>query len=140
MSVGGEGKLATTQQEGGKFPEGTSGNPAGRPKGSKNKLTLLKKAIEVDIVEDIQEDIVGVLRKAVELALEGDVAMITLITNKFLPNAKLPDERKRNVGEALQGINITIGVIPGAEPIENNKNQTNTYDIQPIKEKQNEST
>lgn len=85
---------------------GVSGNPSGRPKGSKNKSTLIKEVIEGDVAVAIGQDVVKVLQKAVEMALEGDGAMIKLIADKFVPNAKLEDDRGR--GNGFGGINITI--------------------------------
>lgn len=56
-----------------------SGNPAGRPKGSKNAITLLKQSLELELREQAAPDVGGVLRKAVEMALAGDRQMIKLI-------------------------------------------------------------
>ena len=61
------------------FPEGTSGNPAGRPKGSKNKITLLKQMLEVQLREASQSRMPEVLDKAFELALQGDRTMLKLL-------------------------------------------------------------
>lgn len=49
----------------GKFAPGVSGNPAGRPKGSRHKVTL---AIEA-MLEGEHEKLT---RKAIDMALEGD--------------------------------------------------------------------
>jgi hypothetical protein len=63
----------------GQFPQGVSGNPSGRPKGSKNKITLLKQTLELELREQASEDIGAVLRKATELALEGHAGMIKML-------------------------------------------------------------
>ena len=47
------------------FEPGQSGNPAGRPKGSRNRSTLVLEAIFEGEAEKLS-------RKAIELALDGD--------------------------------------------------------------------
>lgn len=90
------------------FPKGVSGNPKGRPPGSKNKNTLLKRNIETEIIEDAKQDVLAVFRKAIELAKEGDTSMIKLVTDKFIANAKVEDTRNSGKG-AIGGINIIVG-------------------------------
>lgn len=65
--------------EAGTFPKGVSGNPEGRPKGSKNQITLLKQSLELQLREQAAPDLGKVLEKAIELALEGNPAMIKLL-------------------------------------------------------------
>ena len=88
-----------------KWKPGQSGNPAGRPKGAKNKTTLMKQAIEGELVEELQKDVKDVLAKAVSLAKDGNEQMIKLIIDKFIPNARVDDgEGSKGVG----GINIVV--------------------------------
>jgi Family of unknown function (DUF5681) len=60
---------AQKQQTGRPFEPGQSGNPAGRPKGSRNKATLAVEALLDGEAEEIT-------RKAIELAKKGDLAAI----------------------------------------------------------------
>ena len=53
------------------FAKGVSGNPAGRPVGSRNKATLLA----LQLLEGEAE---ALTRKAVEQALEGDTTALRL--------------------------------------------------------------
>jgi hypothetical protein len=62
-----------------KFPTGVSGNPRGRPKGAKNKITLLRQALELELREQSKGSIPKVLTKAIEMALAGDKSMIKLL-------------------------------------------------------------
>jgi hypothetical protein len=55
----------------GQFSRGTSGNPAGRPSGSRNKATLLMEAMLEGEVEQLA-------RKAIELAKKGDTQALRL--------------------------------------------------------------
>jgi len=67
------------------FEKGRSGNPLGRPKGSRNKATLL--------TESILEDRASLLaEKLVEMALSGDVSAMALCMKHLLPA-----NRKRSV-------------------------------------------
>lgn len=62
-----------------KFVAGKSGNPTGRPKGSKNQITLLRQSLELQLREAAAPDMAAVMRKAIDLALEGDRSMIKLL-------------------------------------------------------------
>jgi hypothetical protein len=77
----------------GQFPRGVSGNPAGRPKGSKNKITLLKQSMELQLREEASPDMGAVLQKAVELALEGDRQMIKLLLDKHMSSGPTDDAK-----------------------------------------------
>jgi hypothetical protein len=59
------------------FAPGQSGNPAGRPRGSRNRATLLAQALLDDTAEEL-------IRKAKEMALAGDRSMITLLLKPIL--------------------------------------------------------
>lgn len=65
----------------GEFAKGTSGNPGGRPVGSRNKSTMLMESL----LEEKSEEL---LRKAVELALAGDVHAMRLCVERILPVRK----------------------------------------------------
>ena len=67
------------KRESSRFVAGVSGNPTGRPKGSRNKITLLKESLELMLRERAAPDLPAVLDKAVELAVSGDRAMIKLL-------------------------------------------------------------
>ena len=63
------------------FKKGKSGNPDGRPLGSRNKTTLAA----LSLIEDEGEKLA---RKAVELALDGDLPALKLCMDRLLPPAK----------------------------------------------------
>jgi hypothetical protein len=60
------------------FERGKSGNPAGRPKGVRNKATL---AIE----ELLDGEAEALTRKAVDRELEGDMAALRICLDRLLP-------------------------------------------------------
>jgi hypothetical protein len=63
------------------FQKGESGNPAGRPRGARNRATILMQNLLADRAEAIG-------RKAVELAEEGDIAAIRLCMDRLAPARK----------------------------------------------------
>ena len=64
-----------------KFKKGQSGNPGGRPKGTRNKTTLA-----MEELLDGEAEIIT--RKAIEKAKEGDMAAIRLCLERILPTIK----------------------------------------------------
>jgi hypothetical protein len=69
------------KQGGGRFQKGKSGNPNGRPPGSRNKTTLA-----VDALLDGEAE--TLTRKAIEKAKEGDMAAIRLCMDRIAPARK----------------------------------------------------
>ena len=65
----------------GQFPKGVSGNPAGRPRGSRNRATLLIESLLEDEAETLT-------RKAIELAKGGDLTALRLCLERILPVRK----------------------------------------------------
>jgi hypothetical protein len=63
------------------FQKGESGNPAGRPRGSRNRATLLMESLLADDAEAIG-------RKAIEMAKQGDMAAIRLCMDRLAPARK----------------------------------------------------
>ncbi|MCX7314015.1 MAG: DUF5681 domain-containing protein [Alphaproteobacteria bacterium] len=60
------------------FEPGQSGNPKGRPKGSRNKTTLLAEAL-------LDGDADAIMRKLVEMAKDGDPTALRLCLDRMLP-------------------------------------------------------
>ncbi len=93
-------KLPADRDKQGRFVKGTSGNPAGRPKGKKNQITELKQDLEIAVRDAIAPDeIRAVVGKMVELALEGNVGAGKLILDKVLSNAKEGEDEKEASGQ-----------------------------------------
>lgn len=60
---------------------GESGNPSGRPMGSRNRATLAAQAI-------LEGDAEALSRKAVEMAIGGDIQALRLCLERIVPRAK----------------------------------------------------
>jgi hypothetical protein len=69
------------QQDNTKFKPGQSGNPKGRTKGSRNQMTLAMEAL-------LDGESEALTRKAIELALGGDITALRLCLDRVLPPRK----------------------------------------------------
>src|ERR1700676_1161621 len=65
-------------QRGRPFTKGRSGNPAGKPRGARHQATLAAEALFDGEAE-------GLSRKAIELALAGDVPALRICLDRILP-------------------------------------------------------
>ena len=84
---------------------GQSGNPEGRPKGSKNKLTLIKQALQEGIYEKLEKDFQKVYAVTLEKALDGDVACIKLLWESIMPKVRVNDNAENT---PTGGITIVV--------------------------------
>ena len=63
------------------FQKGQSGNPAGRPRGSRSRSTLL--------VHDLFEgELEAIARKTLDMAIAGDIAAIRICLDRLAPTGK----------------------------------------------------
>jgi hypothetical protein len=90
------------------FQKGISGNPAGRPKGSKNKITLMKLALEGELRTQMKPHMAQILAVAIQKAKEGDQGMIKLLLDKTLPTTKASDDE----APAKEKVQIFIDRLP----------------------------
>jgi hypothetical protein len=65
----------------GQFGKGVSGNPSGRPAGSRNHSTLLMESL-------LQGQAEQLTNKAMELALAGDITALRLCLERLIPPRK----------------------------------------------------
>jgi hypothetical protein len=65
-------------KEEGQFEQGRSGNPAGRPKGVRNRATAALEKI-------LDGDAEAILNKAVEMAKDGDPVAMRLCLDRLIP-------------------------------------------------------
>lgn len=71
----------TVKKQDSKFKPGQSGNPNGRPQGSRNKATLAMESL-------MEADADAITRKCIEKAKEGDMAAIRLCMDRLYPPRK----------------------------------------------------
>ena len=77
----------------GQFVMGTSGNPDGRPKGSKNAITISKLLVEESHREANAEDIGKVLKMVVQQALDGDKVSQKLVWDSAVSKQNLAEDK-----------------------------------------------
>lgn len=95
------------RDDSGKFLEGVSGNPAGRPPGTRNKLVTVKQKLELAVREGMSADKLGrIINKMADMALAGDTRAARLILDKFISSATTGDEQADE--SASRGITIRI--------------------------------
>jgi hypothetical protein len=71
----------TGQKQDGRFQSGQSGNPAGRPRGARNQATMA--ALEL-----LEGDAEKLTRKAIDLALCGDMGALRLCLERIVAPVK----------------------------------------------------
>lgn len=89
----------------GRFLAGVSGNPVGRPKGKRNRITELQQDLEIAIREHVPTEVLkNIITSMAAEALAGNTKAAKLIMDKFIPNAKDRDELE----QGQRAINIII--------------------------------
>lgn len=77
----------------GQFVEGVSGNPAGRPKGSKNRITVLKMATEESWRERNAQRLEVLLDMILQDALDGDRSARKMIFDALVSKANIAEDK-----------------------------------------------
>jgi hypothetical protein len=86
------------------FTKGVSGNPAGRPVGSRNAATEMAQAL-------LDGEAAALVRKCVELALEGNPAAMKLCLERLVPR------RGRSVKLELPPLDSAADIAPAMSAI-----------------------
>lgn len=99
--------------QGTKFSPGQSGNPAGRPKGARNKTTLAIEAL-------LEGEADALTRKAIEMAKEGDGPALRMCLDRLAPPRKdapvtfdLPPIE--SVADAVEASSALLVAVAGGE-------------------------
>lgn len=89
----------------GKFIKGQSGNPGGRPKGAKNKTTLLREAMQDKTDRMLSRAAGDVLQVVIRAAKKGDMAAAKMLLDRIIPVQKASDGTG---SQPVKGITIEI--------------------------------
>ncbi len=100
--------MSDSKKSGGLRPgwqPGQSGNPKGRPRGSRNRVTLVALAA-------MEEGAEAIARKIVDMAKTGDMSAARLVLERLLPPAK-----ERPIFLALPDTNTADGIAEAQQAI-----------------------
>jgi hypothetical protein len=109
---------------------GQSGNPLGRPKGSKGRITAQKLAIEEALRDQLNMEMPEILVKAIELAKDGDRAMIKLLVEMTMSKPQATED----ADEGKERVKVTIRNLT----LEQKKDAPQFIEAKVIKENTNE--
>ena len=73
--------VKTVEKQDSRFQKGRSGNPNGRPKGSRNRTTIACEAL-------LEEEAGALTRKAIQMAKDGDTIALRLCLDRIYPVRK----------------------------------------------------
>jgi hypothetical protein len=101
------------KQRGKQFRKGQSGNPDGRPKGSRNVTTVALESL-------LDGQATALTQKAIELALTGDMAALRLCLDRILPPRKdrpltFDFPAITNAAEAAATMSAILGAVASGE-------------------------
>lgn len=103
----------TGKKQDSRFKKGQSGNPSGRPAGSRNKTTMAMQAL-------LDGEAESLTRKALDMALGGDLAALKICLERLLPaiqertiNFTMPPIK--NYGDALKALNSILQALANGE-------------------------
>jgi hypothetical protein len=101
------------KQRGRPFQRGESGNPAGRPFGSRNKTTLAMEAL-------LDGEAEAIVRKAIEKAKDGDTVALRLCLERLVPIRKdrplsLPVPPINSAADAVSAVSALVAAVAAGE-------------------------
>ncbi len=73
-----DSEIIASKQRGKPFEKGRSGNPAGRPKGARNRATVAAESL-------LDGEAEALTRRAIDLALGGDTTALRLCLERLIP-------------------------------------------------------
>jgi len=113
-----EEKPVPARTQTGQFVKGQSGNPAGRTKGTKNRITLARLMLEEGLREQLTNAGPNIMKKAIKMALDGDDKIMRVLLDKMLTTPKGDDGSDARDNEVRINItNLTQGA-PAATKVE----------------------
>jgi hypothetical protein len=92
---------------GGQFVPGQSGNPAGRAKGTKNKITLARLLLEETLRDQLTQAGPKLMKEAIKQALKGNDRVMRVLLDKMLTTPRGGDDNEsgdRDVKVVVQNL------------------------------------
>ncbi len=103
---------------------GQSGNPAGRPKGARGKLTLLREAVLKKAETSLLDNWEDIVKTTIELAKAGDPTCLNILWNRVIPAKRTIEDKsdtvdKLNISISIEGMEVkSVGGEKLDEPVE----------------------
>jgi hypothetical protein len=91
----------------GRFSKGASGNPSGRPLGSRNHATVLMESLLEGKAQELIE-------KTIELAMGGDITALKILLDRMPPRKDRPIQLSLPPVETVQQISLAVGRVATA--------------------------
>jgi hypothetical protein len=101
------------RKPGKKWKPGQSGNPKGRPQGSRNKATILAQ-------EMLDSEVAALVRRCIDLALAGDRVALRLCLERLLPPrkdvpVKLPLPKIKDPQDLIKAMAAVLAAVAAGE-------------------------
>jgi hypothetical protein len=111
-------KSSVVLDERGKFVKGFSGNPNGRPKGQKNRTTLMKEGMEADWLKFLKEEDPSreerisrwnlLMERVYEQAMKGDAKALNLIIGEVHKDLRVMNQIQAKTDAGPRSVKINI--------------------------------
>lgn len=105
----------------GRFPPGQSGNPLGKAKGTKNRITLARLMLEEGLRQQLTNAGPKIMQKAIKMALDGDDKIMRVLLDKMLTTPKGDDGSDARDNEVRITVNNLTSGAPSATKVEGHK-------------------
>lgn len=96
------------------WKKGQTGNPAGRPKGARGKLTLLREAVLHNAEEMVLGSWEEVVQTTIALANNGDTTALKILWDRVIPSKRAIDVNHNN--NEKMSITINVGKLEVEDP------------------------
>lgn len=110
--------IAKRDPKTGRFPPGQSGNPLGKAKGTKNRITLARLMLEEGLRQQLTAAGPNIMKKAIKMALDGDDKIMRVLLDKMLTTPKGDDGSEARDNEVRITVNNLTSGAPSATKVE----------------------
>lgn len=93
----------------GQFIKGESGNPSGRPKGSKNVITLQKLILEEKFRGANERKLELILDAVLDKALDGDKSSQKLVWDSVMSKQQIAEEKNAGARQSIVVHTMNVG-------------------------------